>query len=94
VDKSTGIDQILSWIIWNGGLAALGTLLALGHPLSILVAFLISPVSSLSPLLAAGWFAGLTEALIRKPNVKDFESIAEDIHTLKGFWKIKSPMSY
>lgn len=89
VDKSTGIDQILSWIIWNGGLAALGTLLALGHPLSILVAFLISPVSSLSPLLAAGWFAGLTEALIRKPNVKDFESIAEDIHTLKGFWKNK-----
>jgi len=89
VDQTAGIDQILSWIIWNGSLSALGTLIAFGHPVSILVAFLVSPISSLSPLLAAGWFAGLTEAFIRKPNVQDFENIAEDIHTIKGFWKNK-----
>ena len=89
VDKTAGTNQILSWIIWNGSLAGLGTLLAFGHPLSILVAFCVSPISSLSPLLAAGWFAGLTEAYIRKPNVQDFENIAEDIHTLKGFWRNK-----
>jgi pheromone shutdown protein TraB len=57
--------------------------------LSILTAFVISPISSLSPLLAAGWFAGLTEAFIKKPNVQDFENIAEDIHTFKGFWRNK-----
>lgn len=89
VDRAAGIDQIISWIIWNGSLAALGTLIAQGHPLSIAVAFLVSPVSSLSPLLAAGWFAGLTEAFIRKPNVQDFENISEDIHSLKGFWRNK-----
>ncbi len=89
VDKATGIDQIVSWILWNGSLAALGTLLAFGHPASILVAFLVSPISSLSPLLAAGWFAGLTEAFIRKPNVQDFENISEDVHSLKGFWRNK-----
>ncbi len=89
VDKATGIDQIVSWILWNGSLSALGTMLAFGHPVSILVAFLVSPISSLSPLLAAGWFAGLTEAFIRKPNVQDFENISEDVHSLKGFWRNK-----
>lgn len=89
VDKAAGIDQIISWVLWNGSLAALGALLAFAHPVSILVAFMVSPISSLSPLLAAGWFAGLTEAFIRKPNVQDFENIADDIHTLKGFWRNK-----
>lgn len=89
VDKAAGMDQIISWVVWNGTLAGLGTLLAFGHPISILVAFIVSPISSLSPLLAAGWFAGLTEAMIRKPNVQDFENISDDIHTIKGFWRNK-----
>ncbi len=89
VDRTAGLDQIISWILWNGSLAALGTLLALAHPLSILVAFIVSPISSLNPLLAAGWFAGLMEAYIRKPNVQDFENISEDIHSLQGFWRNK-----
>jgi pheromone shutdown-related protein TraB len=89
VDKTAAWDQIVSWVLWNSSLAALGTLLVGGHPLSILTAFVISPISSLNPLLAAGWFAGLMEAYIRKPNVQDFENISEDIHTLRGFWKNK-----
>ena len=87
IDTAAGFDQILSWILWNGSLSALGALAALGHPLSILTAFLVSPISSLSPLLAAGWFAGLVEAFVRKPTVKDFESLSEDVYTFKGFWK-------
>lgn len=89
IDRTAGIDQIVSWILWNGSLAALGTLLALGHPLSILTAFLAAPISSLSPLLAAGWFAGLTEAFIKKPQVQDFENLSDDIFSWKGFWKNK-----
>ncbi len=89
VDKASGIDQIVSWVLWNGSLAAIGALIAFAHPLSILVAFLVAPISSLTPLLAAGWFVGLTEAIIRKPNVQDFENIAEDIATVKGFWRNK-----
>ncbi len=86
-NKDVGLSQIKSWILWNGTLSALGTLLAFGHPLSILTAFIMAPITSLNPLLAAGWFAGLTEAIIRKPKVKDFEDIAEDTSTFKGFWK-------
>jgi len=89
MNPPSGWAQIISWVLWNGSLAALGTLAALAHPLSILTAFAIAPISSLNPLLAAGWFAGLVEALIRKPNVKDFESLSDDVMSFKGFWKNK-----
>lgn len=86
-NRDAGMEQILSWLFWNGSLSALGVVLALGHPLSILTAFVIAPISSLNPLLAAGWFAGLVEAFIRKPNVRDLENLSEDITSVKGFWK-------
>lgn len=89
VDKSAGIDQIIAWILWNGTLSALGALLSFAHPLAILTAFIASPISSLNPLLAAGWFAGLVEAIIRKPKVEDFEKMVEEINTLRGFWRNK-----
>lgn len=89
IDRSTGVDQIVSWILWNGSLAAIGALIAGGHPFSMLVAFLAAPFTSLNPLLAAGWFAGLTEAYIRRPNVQDFERLKEDVYSFKGFWKNK-----
>lgn len=86
-NRNMGISQLKSWVIWHGGLSALGVLCALGHPLSILTAFIAAPITALNPLLASGWFAGLVEASIRKPKVKDFEDIAQDTATLKGFWK-------
>ena len=86
-NRDIGLQQLRSWILWNGGLSALGVLCALGHPLSILTAFVMAPLTSLNPLLASGWFAGIVEASIRKPKVKDFEDIAEDTASLKGFWK-------
>lgn len=89
VDRAAGTEQIISWILWNGSLGVLGAAIAMAHPLSILTAFVVAPISSLSPLLAAGWFAGLTEAIVRKPSVQDFENLYDDIHTLKGFWRNK-----
>lgn len=89
VDRTVGTEQIITWVLWNGSLGLVGALIALAHPLSMLTAFLAAPISSLSPLLAAGWFAGLTEALLRKPNVSDLENLTEDIHSVKGFWHNK-----
>jgi len=89
MNPPSGWEQIISWILWNGSMSALGTLIALGHPLSILTAFAVAPISSLNPVLAAGWFAGLVEALLRKPSVKDFEALSEDAMSFKGFWKNK-----
>ncbi|MBT2692043.1 TraB/GumN family protein [Bacillus sp. ISL-55] len=88
-NPSAGFSQTVSWILWNGSLSALGAAIAMGHPLTILTAFIAAPITSLNPLLAAGWFAGLTQAYIRRPSVKDFETLAEDVFSLKGFWRNK-----
>ncbi|ESU33520.1 conjugal transfer protein TraB [Bacillus sp. 17376] len=88
-NPSAGFAQTVSWILWNGSLSALGAAIAMGHPLTILTAFIAAPITSLNPLLAAGWFAGLTQAYIRRPSVKDFETLSEDVFSLKGFWHNK-----
>ncbi|MDQ0229340.1 TraB/GumN family protein [Metabacillus malikii] len=88
-NPSAGLAQTISWIIWNGSLSAIGAAIAFGHPLTILTAFIAAPITSLNPLLAAGWFAGLTQAYVRRPNVKDFESLSEDVYSIKGFWRNK-----
>lgn len=82
----TGMEQVISWILWNGSLAALFTAIMLGHPLSILTAFVVAPISSLNPMLACGWFAGLMEAHIRKPKVEDVNNISNDIFSIKGLF--------
>lgn len=66
--------------------AAAGAALALGHPLSILAAFLAAPIATLHPLIASGWFAGLVEAKVRTPTVADFEAI-KTLQTMKQFWR-------
>lgn len=88
-NPSAGFAQTVSWILWNGSLSALGAAIAMGHPLTILTAFIAAPITSLNPLLAAGWFAGLAQAYIRRPNVKDFETLSEDVFSIKGFWRNK-----
>lgn len=88
-NPTAGFAQTVSWILWNGSLSALGAAIAMGHPLTILTAFIAAPITSLNPLLAAGWFAGLAQAYIRRPNVKDFETLSEDVFSLKGFWRNK-----
>ncbi len=88
-NPDAGIQQTLSWVLWTGSLSALGTTLAFGHPLAIVTAFLAAPIAALHPLIAAGWFAGLVQAYFKRPNVRDFENLSEDILSVKGFWNNK-----
>jgi len=87
--SSAGTDMIKWWVLANAILAGLGAAIALGHPLTILSAIVASPLTSLNPMIAAGWVAGLVEVFLGKPKVKDFERLSEDISSLKGFWKNK-----
>ena len=73
----------LVWFLANGTFAAIGAALAFGHPLSILTAFGVAWFTSLNPTLAAGWFAGLVEAKVRKPTMADLEYI--EAETVRGF---------
>ncbi|WP_339230876.1 TraB/GumN family protein [Oceanobacillus sp. FSL K6-2867] len=88
-NPTAGLQQAISWFLWNGSLSAIGTIVALGHPLAVLTAFIAAPFTSLNPLLAAGWFAGFVQAYIKRPNVADFERLSDDVHSVKGFWNNK-----
>jgi pheromone shutdown-related protein TraB len=84
---AAGADMIKWWVLANAVFAGLGAAIALGHPLTILSAVMASPLTSLNPMIAAGWVSGLVEALIEKPKVRDFENLSEDLSSFKGFWK-------
>lgn len=84
-----GKDMISWWVAANGIFAGLGALAALAHPITILASVLAAPLTSLNPMIAAGWVSGLVEAFLRKPKVKDFESLSDDILSVRGFWKNK-----
>jgi pheromone shutdown-related protein TraB len=87
--SKAGSDMILWWVAANGLLAGAGALIAWGHPLTILSSVLSAPLTSLNPMIAAGWVSGLVETVSRKPKVRDFESLQDDIRSVRGFWTNK-----
>jgi pheromone shutdown-related protein TraB len=81
------LDLLLRWILANGSLAALGSALCMAHPLTILLSFVAAPIATLNPFIGVGLFAGLAEAFLRKPRVQDLEGLADDVASLRGFYR-------
>ena len=82
-----GADLLLQWVLTTGILGAIGCAAAAGHPLSIVVAFLSSPITPLHPALASGTLSALTEAWVRKPTYADFMALRDDVQSLKGWYR-------
>jgi pheromone shutdown protein TraB len=83
----TSLAMLLRWVLWNGSLAALGALAALGHPLSILVSFVGAPIATMNPFIGVGLFSGVTEAFLRRPRVSDAETLAADVAGIRGLYR-------
>ena len=62
-------------------------ILSLAHPLNWLVSAIAAPISVLNPAIGVGVFTGIVEATMRKPAVKDFENLSDDISKFKGWFK-------
>ena len=91
---STGsdIDMVQFFTVWtiaNAVFAAIGCILARGHPLAILTAALASPITSLNPTLAAGWFAGYVQLKIAEPSAEDLAEFLK-LDNLGMFWSNKA----
>ncbi len=86
-DRARIMDAAGAWIIANGALSALGTLIAWGHPLTIASAFVAAPITSLNPTIGAGFVTALVQAFISPPTVEDLEKVADDIATVRGWWR-------
>jgi pheromone shutdown-related protein TraB len=74
-------NMFIWWFLIHGLFSAAGVAIARGHPFSMMVAFAASPFTALEPFFAPGWFAGLVEAKLRKPVIKDFQGLGK----IKGF---------
>ncbi len=82
-----GSDLIVQWVLATGVLGAIGCAVAGGHPLSILAAFISSPLTPLHPALASGTVSALVEANLRKPTYADFMALRDDVQHVRGWWK-------
>jgi len=83
----TGFSMMLQWVLWNGSLAALGAIIALAHPLAIVISFLGAPITSLNPFIGVGILSGLVQVTLRKPRVSDAQNISGDSVSLKGVYQ-------
>jgi pheromone shutdown-related protein TraB len=84
---STAGENAIFWILANGIPSALGALIALAHPLTIIGAFIAAPITSLTPLIGAGYVTAFIQAMLVPPRVHEFETISEDISVFKMWWK-------
>ncbi|MCG6966430.1 MAG: TraB/GumN family protein [Chromatiaceae bacterium] len=82
-----GWQLVSDWVLINGGLSALGAVIAAAHPLTILTAFLAAPVTSLNPTIGAGMVTAAAELWLRKPRVGDFSRLRHDTTQLRGWWR-------
>lgn len=79
----------LYWILANGIPSAVGALFAYAHPVTILSAFAAAPVTSLTPVIGAGYVCAFIQVMTRPPVVKEFEAVGSDIGSLGGWWRNK-----
>ncbi|WP_260294359.1 TraB/GumN family protein [Sedimenticola hydrogenitrophicus] len=82
-----GWQLVMDWVLINGALSALGALIAAGHPLTILTAFVAAPITSLNPTVGAGMVTAAAELYLRKPQVGDFSRLKHDTTQVRGWWR-------
>lgn len=82
-----GVQLIIEWTVIHGSLAALGAIIAAAHPLTVITAFVASPITSLNPTIGAGMVTAAVEMALRKPLVRDFRTLRADTTRLRGWWQ-------
>ena len=80
-----GINNLGIWIGANSILAMMGAMIARSHPLTWIISFIASPLTSVNPVLPAGLVAAYSEAKINSPKVEDLETIT-DIESYRELW--------
>ena len=80
-------DSLLYWILVNAIPCAVGATLALAHPLTILAGLVAAPLTSLTPVIGAGYVTAFVQAYIAPPLVHELQTIAEDMRVPGNWWR-------
>ncbi|MEN8199866.1 MAG: TraB/GumN family protein [Thermodesulfobacteriota bacterium] len=81
--------NLLYWILANGIPSAIGGILAFANPLTVIGVFAAAPITSLTPVIGAGYVAAFIQVMNTPPVVKEFETVGDDMGTFLGWWKNK-----
>lgn len=88
---SRGLDRAgesaLFWVLANGVPSAAGAVAALGHPLTVVSAFLAAPFTSLTPVIGAGYVTAFVQTWLRPPRVRELSSVLEDAARPSAWWR-------
>jgi pheromone shutdown-related protein TraB len=82
-------DNLLYWFLINGIPSAIGALFALAHPATIAVSFFGAPLTSLTPVIGAGYVAAFMQAYMQPPVVKELQTVGDDVSQFKKWWQNK-----
>ncbi len=80
-------ENLLYWIVANGVPSTIGAIIALAHPITIVSAFFVAPVTSLTPVIGAGYVCAFLQAYYQPPKVREFEALADDVGSPKMWWR-------
>ncbi len=81
--------NLLYWILANGIPSAIGGILAFANPLTVVGVFAAAPITSLTPVIGAGYVAAFIQVMRTPPVVKEFETVGDDMGSIKGWWQNK-----
>lgn len=82
-------ENLQYWILANGIPAAIGALIALAHPATIAASFFGAPITSLTPVIGAGYVSAFVQAFFQPPVVKEFQTVSDDISHWRKWWSNK-----
>ena len=82
-------DNAMYWILANGIPCALGAILALAHPFTIVAAFVSAPTHEPHSRDWCGVCDRIRSSVGAPPVVKEFQTVGEDIGVLKKWWDNK-----
>ena len=70
----------------NGIPSTVGAVLALAHPVTVAAAFFVAPVTSLTPVIGAGYVLAFVLAWMQPPRVFEFETVSDDVASPRAWW--------
>jgi len=79
-------ENLVYWIVANGVPSTLGAAVALAHPVVVVSAFGVAPVTSLIPVIGAGYVLAFLQAYLVPPRVREFQAVGDDSGSLRSWW--------